>query len=95
MLPLLLVYFLLENFIKVAGKKSIFLFCSDEIFEIIQNLKDQDLSILLVEQNAAKALKIADHFYLLDQGNVAFSGSPAEVESDDILKKAYLGSDAA
>ncbi len=67
----------------------------DEIFEIIQNLKDQDLSILLVEQNAAKALKIADHFYLLDQGNVAFSGSPAEVESDDILKKAYLGSDAA
>ena len=63
----------------------------DQIFEIIQTLKDEGMTILLVEQNAVKALKIADHFYLLNQGEVVFDGTPGEVEGDALIRKAYLG----
>lgn len=66
----------------------------DQIFEIIEILRDEGLSILLVEQNATKALKVADYFYLLDQGKVTFSGTPDEVKSDDLIRQAYLGTAA-
>jgi branched-chain amino acid transport system ATP-binding protein len=64
----------------------------DEIFAIIKQLNADGMSIVLVEQNAVKALQVADHFYLLDQGRVAFSGTPDEMENDDAIKRAYLGS---
>lgn len=67
----------------------------DQIFDIIKDLRKDGLSILLVEQNAVKALKVSDYFYLLDQGKVVFGGSPDEVESDDLIRKAYLGDAAA
>ena len=67
----------------------------DQIFDIIAALKDEGLSILLVEQNATKALKIADQFYLLDQGKVTFSGRPDELSGDDVIRRAYLGDAAA
>lgn len=67
----------------------------DQIFDIIRGLRDEGLSILLVEQNAAKALKVADYFYLLDQGKVVFGGTPDEVEGDDVIRRAYLGEAAA
>ncbi len=67
----------------------------DEIFSIIGQLNGEGISIVLVEQNAAKALQVADHFYLLDQGRVAFSGTPGEMENDDVIKRAYLGDRAA
>lgn len=67
----------------------------DQIFEIVKGLREDGLTILLVEQNAAKALKVADHFYLLDQGKVIFDGTPSEVEGDDLIRKAYLGQAAA
>ncbi len=63
----------------------------DEIFAIIDQLNDEGITIVLVEQNAVKALQVADHFYLLDQGRVAFSGTPGEIENDDVIKRAYLG----
>ena len=63
----------------------------DEIYAIIRQLKDDGVSIVLVEQNAVRALEVADHFYLLDQGNVVFSGLPGEMENDEVIKKAYLG----
>lgn len=63
----------------------------DEIFAIIKQLNADGITILLVEQNAVKALEVADHFYLLDQGKVAFSGTPGEMENDDVIKRAYLG----
>ena len=66
----------------------------DQIFEIIEILRDEGLSILLVEQNATKALKVADYFYLLDQGKVTFGGTPDEVKSDDLIRQAYLGTAA-
>ena len=67
----------------------------DEIFSIIAQLNREGISILLVEQNAAKALQVADHFYLLDHGRVAFSGTPGEMENDDVIQRAYLGDRAA
>ena len=63
----------------------------DEIFSIIGQLNSDGISIVLVEQNVIKALQVADHFYLLDQGKVAFSGTPGEMENDDVIKRAYLG----
>ena len=63
----------------------------DEIFAIIKQLNDDGMSILLVEQNATKALQVADYFYLLDQGKVTFSGTPDQLKDDDIIKRAYLG----
>lgn len=63
----------------------------DEIFSIIRQMNNDGISILLVEQNAVKALEVADHFYLLDQGKVAFSGTPGEMANDDVIKRAYLG----
>ena len=66
-----------------------------EIFSIIRQLNDEGVSIVLVEQNAHKALQIANRFYLLDQGRVAFSGTPGEIGEDDFIQRAYLGSKVA
>lgn len=64
----------------------------NEIFKIIKNLNDEGTTIFLVEQNAHKALEIAHQFYLLEQGRVTFNGIPGEMEEDEIIRKAYLGS---
>ena len=61
------------------------------IFEIIKALSEEGISIVLVEQNAVKASAIADHIYLLDQGEITFSGTPDQPEDNDIIKRAYLG----
>ncbi len=62
----------------------------DTIFGIIEELKSEGISILLVEQNAALALEIADHAVVLANGSVAASGAPGDLAGDDILKSAYL-----
>ncbi len=67
----------------------------DEIFAIIREVNQEGMPIVLVEQNAVKALEVADHFYLLDQGKVAFDGTPGEMENDDVIKRAYLGGKSA
>ena len=66
----------------------------DEIFKIIQQLNHEGVTILLVEQNARKALKVAHKIYLLEQGKVSFDGSPAEMQQDEIIQRAYLGAGA-
>lgn len=63
----------------------------DEIFAIITQVKSEGMSIVLVEQNAIKALQVADHFYFLDQGRVSFNGNPNELENEDVIRRAYLG----
>lgn len=63
----------------------------DQIFDIIKELHAQGTTILLVEQNASKALKIADRAYVLETGSITLSGSGAELASSDEVKKAYLG----
>ena len=62
-----------------------------EIFRIILQLHAEGVSIFLVEQNAHMALKVAQHFYLLEQGLVTFSGTPGELAEEDVIQRAYLG----
>lgn len=63
----------------------------EEIFEIISELNKAGTTIFLVEQNAHMALQVADHFYLMDQGRVVFDGTPGEMEEDEVIQRAYLG----
>lgn len=62
----------------------------DTIFGIIEELKSEGISILLVEQNAALALEVADHAVVLANGDVAAAGAPTDLAGNDILKSAYL-----
>ena len=63
----------------------------DQIFEIIKELHKQGTTILLVEQNASKALEISDRAYVLETGQITLSGTGAELASSDEVRKAYLG----
>lgn len=64
----------------------------DEVFRIIASLKEDGTTVLLVEQNAHRALTVADHFYLVDRGRVSFSGKPGALAEDQLIQRAYLGS---
>ena len=65
---------------------------TQELFEVLKRLNTEEgLSILLVEQNANLALKVAHRVYLLETGNVVASGTAAEIAADDSIRKAYLG----
>ena len=63
----------------------------DQIFDIIKELHAQGTTILLVEQNASKALEIADRAYVLETGSITLSGTGAELAQSDEVRKAYLG----
>jgi branched-chain amino acid transport system ATP-binding protein len=65
----------------------------DEIFAVIRRINAAGTTILLVEQNAFKALGIAARGYILETGEVVKSGSAAELMMDDAVKTAYLGGD--
>ncbi|MBD3308340.1 ATP-binding cassette domain-containing protein [candidate division KSB3 bacterium] len=62
-----------------------------EIFKMIQELHQEGLTILLVEQNAQKALSIADYAYVLETGRIVSEGEGQKIANDPIVKKAYLG----
>jgi branched-chain amino acid transport system ATP-binding protein len=62
-----------------------------DIFRIISELNRDGTTIFLVEQNAHMALKIAQHFYLMERGRVTFSGTPGELAEDEVIQRAYLG----
>ncbi|OUQ21967.1 ABC transporter ATP-binding protein [Lachnoclostridium sp. An14] len=61
-----------------------------EIFKIIQDINESGTTVLLVEQNAKKALSIANKAYVLETGNIVLSGDAKELMNDDSVKKAYL-----
>ena len=63
----------------------------DQIFSIIRELHKAGTTILLVEQNASKALEIADRAYVLETGAITLSGTGAELAKSDEVRKAYLG----
>lgn len=64
----------------------------EEIFRIVEELNQAGVTIFLVEQNARMALRVAHHFYLLEQGRITFSGLPGELEEEEVFQRAYLGS---
>ncbi len=63
----------------------------EEIFRIIHDLNSEGTSIFLVEQNAHMALKVAHKFYLLEQGKVTFNGTPGDMDENEVIQRAYLG----
>lgn len=63
----------------------------NEIFDIIESISKSGTTVLLVEQNAKKALSIADRAYVLETGKIVTSGKASELLEDDSINKAYLG----
>jgi branched-chain amino acid transport system ATP-binding protein len=63
----------------------------DEIFVAVRRLAAQGLTILVVEQNTALALEVADHGYVLEQGRFAIQGAASSLAADPRVKQAYLG----
>ena len=63
-----------------------------ELFGILRTINEKDhVSMLLVEQNAAMALELANRAYLIETGRVVLSGSAREIKSDDAVRRSYLG----
>lgn len=63
----------------------------NEIFDIIEEINKSGTTVLLVEQNAKKALSIANRAYVLETGKIVLSGDAKQLMNDDSVKKAYLG----
>ena len=63
----------------------------NEIFDIIQAVSESGTTVLLVEQNAKKALSIADRAYVLETGKITMSGNAKDLLEDEAVNKAYLG----
>jgi branched-chain amino acid transport system ATP-binding protein len=63
----------------------------EELFGLIAQLRSSGLAILLVEQNVGQSLDIADRAYVMENGQIRFSGTPAQLLASDTLRQAYLG----
>lgn len=66
----------------------------DEVFRVIAEIRESGTTILLVEQNARRALRAADHGYVVASGEIVASGPAQELLADDAVVRAYLGVDA-
>jgi branched-chain amino acid transport system ATP-binding protein len=64
-----------------------------KIFDILTRLREQGITILLVEQNARAALQISDRGYVLENGRIVLEGSAEDLLADQEIKRAYLGKD--
>ncbi|HLF42060.1 MAG TPA: ABC transporter ATP-binding protein [Acidimicrobiia bacterium] len=63
----------------------------DQAFHVIRQLRDEGITVLLIEQNVRKSLEIADRAYVLENGRVVLEGGREELLGGDLIKKAYLG----
>ena len=63
----------------------------NEIFDIIKQMRREGVTVLLVEQNAKKALSVSDRAYVLENGKIVMQGRASEIMDDESIKKAYLG----
>ena len=63
----------------------------DQIYDLIRKIRDRGITVLLVEQNAKKALGICDYAYVLENGVISLSGTGEELLKSDDVRKAYLG----
>jgi branched-chain amino acid transport system ATP-binding protein len=63
-----------------------------ELFRILRRINEAErVSMLVVEQNAAMALELADHAYLMETGRIVLAGKSIELKSDDAVRRSYLG----
>ena len=63
----------------------------NEVFKIVKQLRDNGITVLLVEQNVKQSMEIADRAYVLENGRVTLEGKCSELIDNDYVKKAYLG----
>jgi branched-chain amino acid transport system ATP-binding protein len=63
----------------------------DEIFRIIEGLRDRGMAILLIEQNVQQTLDIADRAYVLESGRIVIAGESEKILQEELIRKAYLG----
>jgi branched-chain amino acid transport system ATP-binding protein len=63
----------------------------DQSFHVLSQLRDEGITVLLIEQNVNKSLAIADRGYVLQNGRVVLAGSREELESSEVIGHAYLG----
>jgi branched-chain amino acid transport system ATP-binding protein len=63
----------------------------DKIFEVVRNVSAEGVTIVLVEQNAQRALQIADRGYVMDSGEITMTGSGKSLLTDPKVREAYLG----
>jgi branched-chain amino acid transport system ATP-binding protein len=66
-----------------------------QIFDIIREINESGVTVLLVEQNAAQALALADRGYVLETGDLVLDGTGSELLADDRVRAAYLGEEIA
>jgi branched-chain amino acid transport system ATP-binding protein len=66
-----------------------------QVFELIREINQRGVTIILVEQNARKALAVADHAYVLENGHIALQGTGAELARNPKVEAAYLGGQAS
>jgi branched-chain amino acid transport system ATP-binding protein len=66
-----------------------------QIFDIVREINESGVTVLLVEQNAAQALALADRGYVLETGELVLHGTGAELLADDRVRAAYLGEEIA
>lgn len=62
-----------------------------QILEAIGQIRDEGITVLLVEQNLRAAMRMSDRLYVLQTGSIVLSGTPSELESSDMVRRAYLG----
>jgi branched-chain amino acid transport system ATP-binding protein len=62
-----------------------------EVFDVIKNLREQGITILLIEQNVPRTLEIADRAYVLENGRIVLEGGCQQLLEEEMVKKAYLG----
>ncbi len=62
-----------------------------QIFEVVQGLRKLDVTVLMVEQNAFRALSIADRGYVMETGQIVFEGPTRQLIEDPRIREAYLG----
>jgi branched-chain amino acid transport system ATP-binding protein len=63
----------------------------NEVFDVIKNLREQGITILLIEQNVPRTLEIADRAYVLENGHIVLEGDCQHLLEEEMVKKAYLG----
>ena len=63
----------------------------DQLFRIIQGLRDQKIAILLIEQNVQQTLEVADRAYVLENGRITLAGESGQLLQEELIRKAYLG----
>jgi branched-chain amino acid transport system ATP-binding protein len=62
-----------------------------QVFELVQRIRAEGLTVLIVEQNVQQVLEVVDRAYLLEVGAIKLAGSAAELRSNDFIRKSYMG----